>query len=111
MKNIEKGCEVCGKRIPTRNNQANLECQKQGLCRECCESLYRVCSECGNDLPKGRRLKDIAARTMGYCLDCYKLKFPERRYNPGIVIEGAGSDYDPDSDPYGWIDQFHAGMR
>ena len=106
------GCELCGKRLPARNNQVNLECRKEGLCRECYEAEYRVCKEsgCGNDLPKGRRLKDIAARTMGYCLYHYEAKFPERKPLPGIVIEGDGPDYD-EYDPYGWIDQFHGDWR
>jgi len=72
MKDIEKGCEGCGKRLPVRNNQRNLECAKQGLCRECYENAYLVCEKCGCDLPKGRGLKSITARAAGYCLDCYE---------------------------------------
>jgi len=83
MKDIEKGCEGCGKRLPAirarfasgrpaRNNQRNLECTKQGLCRECYENAYLVCEKCGCDLPKGQDPKSLAAKEMSYCPDCYE---------------------------------------
>lgn len=87
MKDIEKVCEACGKRLPTRNNQRNLECTKQGLCRECYENAYLVCEKCGCDLPKGKGLKSIAARTADCCLDCYE---PEMDINQ------------PGDSPWGW---------
>lgn len=70
-------CTECGRRIPTRNNQASMECRKAGLCRTCWETTYSECKDCANPLPKGRGVKSLAARTMGYCLDCYKEHFPE----------------------------------
>lgn len=70
-------CQECGKRVPTRNNQVSIECQKAGLCRTCWETTYTECKECGKPLPKGKGLKHLAARQIGYCLDCYEGHFPE----------------------------------
>lgn len=96
MKDIEKGCAGCGKRLPRRQNQRNIEAVRQGLCRECYENAYLVCEQCGADLPKGMELEDIAAREMSYCLDCC------REYEK---LHGA------DDSPWEWADRFHGGMR
>ncbi|MFH1230367.1 MAG: hypothetical protein V1709_02600 [Planctomycetota bacterium] len=69
---LENSCEVCGKRLPARNNQVSFACRRERLCRECYENTYLVCERCGGDLPKGRGLKNLTARAMGCCLDCYE---------------------------------------
>lgn len=108
---VEDSCKLCGKLLPARNNNAGLACRTEGLCRECYDNAYLVCKECGNDLPKGKDLKYLAARIMGYCLYCYGAKFPDRKANAGLVIEGDGPDYENNDSPYGWLDQFHEDMR
>jgi len=30
-----KGCKICGKRLPTRNNQVSFACQRHKLCKSC----------------------------------------------------------------------------
>ena len=66
---------------------------------------------CPNLVPQDDHLESFACRMTHLCRDCYRTKVAIHWDGSGIVIEGDGPDYDPDSDPYGWIDQFHAGMR
>jgi hypothetical protein len=67
--------------------------------------------KCPNYVPQDDHLESFACQQMHLCRDCYRNKISMHRVNPGVVIEGDGPDYDADDDPYGWIDQFHAGMR
>jgi len=111
------GCQVCGKRLPARNNQVNFDCQREGLCLECYEQSYLVCKECGADLPKGRSLKCRAARVMGYCLYCYETYWHMRpthlrheRVPDSEVIEmpepeGGAGVFDPEQ-PWDWYEYY-----
>lgn len=74
--------------------------------------MKRICRECGKDLPQGKGLKARACRRLQLCEYCYGMKFPERKPESAIVIEGGDMDnYVPNDSPYGWLDQFHGNMR
>ena len=66
---------------------------------------------CPNYVPQDDHLESFACQQMHLCRDCYRNMISLHSVNPGVVIEGDGPDYDPDTDPYGWIDQFHGDMR
>jgi len=78
--------------------------------------MKRICKECGRPIEKADDPKSLAMWRLRLCEYCYGMKFPDRKANAGLVIEGDEDDYpygtnEDGESPYGWLDQFHGSMR
>jgi hypothetical protein len=123
---MENRCTECGKRIPQRNDQVNLACQKAGLCRSCYETAPNICKACNQPLPRVNpnpadendayeQVINFACRQVRLCRYCYDAFAPESGDKTTLqeILDRVGGDYsqfiadeETDESPYGWLDQF-----